>query len=124
MILKLKKKFNFKINYHITPKITEEQLIEYRKMYGVDEELDEEGKIIQYLIEYDDGFIVLIENKYIGELFKMKLIMTGLKCINLNTEKESVVYFELNPKETKLFKLKTIDKNNSGVVSFQFQFAD
>ena len=124
MILKLKEQFNFKINYHITPKITEEQLIEYTKMYGVDEELDEEGKIIQYLIEYDDGFIVLIENKYIGELFKMKLIMTGLKCINLNTEKESVVYFELNPKETKLFKLKTIDKNNSGVVSFQFQFAD
>ena len=124
MILKLKEQFNFKINYHITPKITEEQLIEYTKMYGVDEELDEEGKIIQYLIEYDDGFIVLIENKYIGELFKMKLIMTGLKCINLNTEKESIVYFDLNPKETKLFKLKTIDKNNSGVVSFQFQFAD
>ena len=124
MLLKLKEEFNFKINYHISPKINEEQLIEYTKLYGVDEELDEEGKIKQYLIEYDDGFIVLIENKYINELLKMKLIMTGLVCINLNTEKENVVYFDLRGQETKLFELKTKDKNNAGVVSFQFKFAD
>ena len=125
MVLKLKEQFNFKINYHITPRITEEQLIEYTKIYGVSEELDEEGKIIQYLIEYDDGFIVLIENKYDNELFKMKLIMTGLICVNINSEeKENVVYFDLNGEETKFFKLKTKDNNNSGVVSFQFQFAD
>jgi hypothetical protein len=125
MVLKLKEQFNFKINYHITPKITEEQLIEYTKIYGVSEELDEEGKIIQYLIEYDDGFIVLIENKYDNELFKMKLIMTGLICLNTNSEEqENVVYFDLNGEETKFFKLKTKDNNNSGVVSFQFQFAD
>ena len=125
MVLKLKEQFNFKINYHITPKITEEQLIEYTKIYGVNEELDEEGKIIQYLIEYDDGFIVLIENKYENELFKMKLIMTGLICLNINSEdQENVVYFDLNGEKTKFFKLKTKDNNNSGVVSFQFQFAD
>ena len=124
MVLKLKEEFNFKINYHVTPKITEEQLIEYTKLYGVDEELDEEGKIKQYLIEYDDGFIVLIENQYINELLKMKLIMTGLICINLNAEKDNIVYFDLNGKETKLFELKTKDKNNDGLVSFQFQFAD
>ena len=58
MVLKLKEDFDFKINYHITPKITEQQLIEYTKLYGVDEELDDEGKIKQYLIEYDEGFIV------------------------------------------------------------------
>lgn len=125
MVLKLKEQFNFKINYHITPKITEEQLIEYTKIYGVSEELDEDGKIIQYLIEYDDGFIVLIENKYDNELFKMKLIMTGLICLNINSEEqENIVYFDLNGEETKFFKLKTKDNNNSGVVSFQFQFAD
>lgn len=124
MVLKLKEEFNFKINYHITPKITEEQLIEYTKLYGVDEELDEEGKIKQYLIEYDDGFIVIIENQYINESLKMKLIMTGLVCINSNIQKENEVYFNLNGKETKLFKLKTKDENNAGVVSFQFQFAE
>ena len=125
MVLKLKEQFNFKINYRITPKITEEQLIEYTKIYGVSEELDEDGKIIQYLIEYDDGFIVLIENKYENELFKMKLIMTGLICLNINSEEqENVVYFDLNGEETKFFKLKTKDNDNSGVVSFQFQFAD
>lgn len=124
MVLKLKEEFNFKINYHISPKITEEQLIEYTKLYGVDEELDEDGKIIQYLIEYDDGFIVLIENNYNNELFKMKLIMTGLICFNINTEQENIIYFDLNGKEIKLFKLKNKDKNNPGIVSFQFQFAD
>ena len=124
MVLKLTEEFNFKINYHITPKITEEQLIEYTKLYGVDEELDEDGKIIQYLIEYNDGFIVLIENNYDNVLFKMKLIMTGLICLNINTEKENIVYFDLNGKEIKLFKLKTNDKSNEGIVSFQFQFAD
>ena len=77
------------------------------------------------MIEYDDGFIVLIENKYDNELFKMKLIMTGLICLNTNSEEqENVVYFDLNGEETKFFKLKTKDNNNSGVVSFQFQFAD
>ena len=124
MVLKLKEDFDFKIDYHITPKITEDQLIEYTKAYGVDEELDEEGKIKQYLIEYDDGFIVLIENKYIDELFRMKLIMTGLICINFNSLQQNTIFFDLNGKETKLFKLKTKDKNNPGVVSFQFQLVE
>ena len=124
MVLKLKEDFDFKIDYHITPKITEDQLIEYTKAYGVDEELDEEGKIKQYLIEYDDGFIVLIENKYIDELFRMKLIMTGLICINFNSLQQNTIVFDLNGKETKLFKLKTKDKNNPGVVSFQFQLVE
>ena len=86
--------------------------------------MDEDGKIIQYLIEYNDGFIVLIENNYDNVLFKMKLIMTGLICLNINTEKENIVFFDLNGKEIKLFKLKTKDKSNEGIVSFQFQFAD
>ena len=68
MVLKLQEDFDFKIDYHITPKITEDQLIEYTKAYGVDEELDEEGKIKQYLLEYDDGFIVLIENLLVSTL--------------------------------------------------------
>ena len=126
MVLKLKEDFDFKINYHITPKITEQQLIEYTKLYGVDEELDDEGKIKQYLIEYDEGFIVLIENKYINELFKMKLIMTGLLCVNMNMgiQNNNAIYFDLNENETKLFKLKTKDKNNPGIVSFQFQLVE
>ena len=124
MVLKLKDEFDFKIDYNLTPKVTEEQLIEYTKLYGVDEELDEEGKIKQYLIEYDGGFIVLIENKYINEIFKMKLIMTGLLCINYQTIKQNTIFFDLSGKETKLFKLKTKDKNNPGVVSFQFQLAE
>ena len=121
MVLKLRDEFDFKIDYHTAPKITDEQLIEYTKLYGVDEELDEEGKIKQYIIEYDGGFIVLIENQYINEIFKMKLIMTGLLCINYQVNKQNSIYFYLNGKETKLFKLKTKDKNNPGVVSFQFQ---
>ena len=124
MVLKLKEEFNFTINYRVTPQIAEDQLIEYTKLYGVDEELDEEGKIKQYLIEYDEGFIVLIENKYNNETFKMKLIMKGLIYDNINNEQENVVYFNLKGKEIKLFKLKTINKNGGGIVSFQFQFAE
>ena len=35
----------------------------------------------------------------------MKLIMTGLICVNINSEEqENVVYFDLNGEETKFFK--------------------
>ena len=125
MVLKLKEDFDFKIDYHITPQISEEKLVEYTKLYGVDEELDDEGKIKQYLIEYDDGFIVLIENKYINEIYKMKLIMSGLFCENLDVNNQNdVIFFDLNENETKLFKLKANNKENPGVVSFQFQLAE
>ena len=60
----------------------------------------------------------------LNNIFKMKLIMTGLIYVNINSEEQENVYFDLNGEETKFFKLKTKDNNNSGVVSFQFQFAD
>ena len=90
---------------------------------GLREELDEEGMIIQYMMEYDNGFVVLIQNKYEDDDLKMKFIMKGLKCIWPNTNDVEILYFTLKKNNTKLFKLKLSKKNVYGIVSFQFQFA-
>jgi hypothetical protein len=49
--------------------------------------------------------------------------MKGLKCIWPNTNDVEILYFTLKKNNTKLFKLKLSEKNVSGIVSFQFQFA-
>ena len=123
MVMKLSEDFNFKLKYNVSENFTEDQLIQYAKNYGVVEELDENGKIKQYLIEYFSYLIVLIENEYEKMDFKMKLILKGLICLNVNDYEDDTVYFDLNEKETKLFRLK-INTNNTEIVSFQFQFDD
>ena len=123
MILKLNENFNFKINSEFKVKIPNDELTDYIMNNGLREELDEEGMIIQYMMEYDNGFVVLIQNKYEGDDLKMKFIMKGLKCIWPNTNDVEILYFTLKKNNTKLFKLKLSEKNVSGIVSFQFQFA-
>lgn len=76
--------------------------------------------LIQYMIEYKNGYCVLIENKYDDEEFKMKLILKGLVY---PPQPKGDVYFRLKEKEIKLFKLGVSEMNASGIVSFQFQFA-
>ena len=123
MLLKLNENFNFKIKYQPKVKISNDELKEYIMKKGLREELDEEGMIIQYMMEYDNGFVVLIQNKYEDDDLKMKFIMKGLKCIWPNTNDLEIFYFTLKKNNTKLFKLKLSEKNISGIVSFQFQFA-
>ena len=123
MLLKLNENFNFKIKYQPKVKISNDELKEYIMKKGLREELDEEGMIIQYMMEYDNGFVVLIQNKYEDDDLKMKFIMKGLKCIWPITNDVEILYFTLKKNDTKLFKLKLSEKNVSGIVSFQFQFA-
>ena len=42
----------------------------------------------------------------------------------MGIQNNNAIYFDLNENETKLFKLKTKDKNNPGIVSFQFQLVE
>ena len=71
-------------------------------------------------IEYKNGYYVLIENKYEDEAFDMKLMLKGLEYEGNIRD----VYFKLNEQEIKQFKLQVSENINSGIVSFQFQFAD
>ena len=79
--------------------------------------------IVQYMIEYNNGFVVLIENKYEEDDLKMKFMMKGLTCYEPLIKKGDIYYFTLKRNDIKIFKLKVMDKNVYGVVSFQFQFA-
>ena len=123
MLLKLNENFNFIINTESKVKISNDELINYIMNNGIKEELDEEGMIIQYMMEYENGFIVLLENKYEEDDLKMKIIMKGLKCVFPIVDDVEIFYFTLKKNNVKLFKLKLLEKNISGIVSFQFQFA-
>ena len=111
-------------DYHmlieLKTKITDKELIEYILRNGLREQLDEEEMLIQYMIEYKNGYYVLIENKYEDEAFDMKLMLKGLEYEGNIRD----VYFKLNEQEIKQFKLQVSENVNSGIVSFQFQFAD
>ena len=123
ILLKLNENFNFIINSESKVKISDEKLINYIINNGLKEELDEEGMIIQYMMEYENGFIVLLENKYEDDDLKMKFIMKGLKCVFPDEGDDEIFYFTLKKNNIKVFKLKLCEKNISGIVSFQFQFA-
>ena len=122
-ILKLNENFNFYIDYSISCKISDNELINYIISNGIVEELNDDGMIVQYMIEYNNGFVVLIENKYEEDDLKMKFMMKGLTCYEPLIKKGDIYYFTLKRKDIKIFKLKVMDKNVYGVVSFQFQFA-
>lgn len=111
-------------DYHmlieLKTKITDKELTEYILRNGLREQLDEEEMLIQYMIEYKNGYYVLIENKYDDEAFDMKLMLKGLEYEGNIRD----VYFKLNEQEIKQFKLQVSENVNSGIVSFQFQFAD
>jgi hypothetical protein len=111
-------------DYHmlieLKTKITDKELTEYILRNGLREQLDEEEMLIQYMIEYKNGYYVLIENKYDDEAFDMKLMLKGLEYEGNIRD----VYFKLNEQEIKQFKLQASENVNSGIVSFQFQFAD
>ena len=120
MVLKLSEINSFEITDKVETKVTDDELEEYILRCGSREQLDEEEMLIQYMIEYKNGYCVLIENKYDDEEFKMKLILKGLVY---PPQPKGDVYFRLKEKEIKLFKLGVSEMNASGIVSFQFQFA-
>ena len=89
---------------------------------GKCEDVDESGKLKQYILERDDklSYYIGIENLYSSKL-KLKLVLENLIVSfgPYNGQKETV--FELNSRERKVFNVRVY---GSGDISFKFVFAD
>ena len=84
------------------------------------EELDNEGKLIQYFLETDDNIFIGIENKY-NQKLKLKLILEGIKISSGEFKDKTEFVFELNAKKRKVFE--TIIASDEEDLSFKFEFA-
>lgn len=120
MIIKLNEMCNFKCEYCIEDILSDKELQEYIVNNGQTDYLDEEGKLVQYFNEYRGGYVIVLENKYESELFRMKLVLKGLELQNNPIKGDH--YFYLNPLESKMFKLKPSSLKSIRQISFQFQF--
>ena len=81
------------------------------------ENLDVNGEIVQYCMEYGDEIVIGLENRSNMKI-KLQLIIEGAVIINTG---KSVALFYSNPRERKIFKLKA-NNNLSENVVFQFIF--
>ena len=84
------------------------------------EELDENGKLVQYYVEIDDNIIIGIENKYIQNL-KLKLILEGIKISSGEFKDKMEFTFELKAHRRKVFE--TVIVSDEEDLSFKFEFA-
>ena len=83
------------------------------------EELDNEGKLLQYYMDNDDNIIIGIDSKYQQSL-KLKLILEGLKISKGEFKDKTEVVFELKPNKRKVFETVIVSEDD---LSFKFEFA-
>jgi len=83
------------------------------------EELDNEGKLLQYYMETDDNIIIGIDSKYQQSL-KLKLILEGIKISKGEFKDKMELVFELKPNKRKVFETVIVSEDD---LSFKFEFA-
>lgn len=120
IILRFNKENTIDLNYCIESSISSEKKEEYLIQNGEKEQLDEDGIVIQYVLRCKDGCYVLLKNYSEEEGFKMKL---NLKGLTYDDYPKGDVVFLLERQSSKLFRLREIENNNSGINSFMFQLA-
>ena len=80
--------------------------------------IDENGVLIQYILDNGDEFVIGLENRSNTKV-KMQLIIEG--AVLANTGKSYAVFYS-NPRERKIFKTKKIANFNKEI-AFEFQYA-
>jgi hypothetical protein len=84
------------------------------------EEIDENGKLKQYILEKDDdSYYIGIDNTSTQKL-KLKLFLEGLKVNTGPFKGQTSPVFEINPNERKVFEVLIITDDD---ISFRFDFA-
>ena len=87
------------------------------------EPIDEEGYLIQYLLEGSDNtYVIGLENRYSNYKFNLTMILEGLDILDSAYKYTRKPTFTINPKEKKVFNVR-IKSNYSGDASFQFEYA-
>ena len=120
MILQYTMSSMFSFSYDINAQMDEDNL-ESTVFSEQPEPLDDEETIIQYVHEERNGYIIGLENKRRSK-FRMKLETEGLEFKEKEYQGKSTVYFEIGPKERKVFNVK-VKKNYTGDITFGFNFA-
>ena len=83
------------------------------------EELDKEGKLLQYYIEKENEIIIGIDNKYQHSL-NLKLVLEGIKISKGEFKDKMEFVFELRPNSRKVFETVIVSEDD---LSFKFEFA-
>ena len=85
------------------------------------EPIDEDGYLIQYLLQNNsNSYVIGLENRYY-ERIKMAIILEGLDILDSAYKGQSNPTFIINPNEKKVFNVR-IKSNYSGDVTFQFEY--
>ena len=86
------------------------------------EAIDDDGYLVQYLMEVSEGYYTVgLENKS-GYGFKLSISLEGLDILDSSYKGKSKPVFTINAYEKKIFNIKVKD-NYYGNVSFQFEYA-
>ena len=110
--------FKFKVNF-TSPQEEVDKEYNHEVFNEEGEELDKEGKLLQYYIEKENEIIIGIDNKYQHSL-NLKLVLEGIKISKGEFKDKMEFVFELRPNSRKVFETIVISEDD---LSFKFEYA-